>query len=154
MILTPQALSGRGSRWRLENAVSAFNVRSGTDKLNGTLWHKMSQEARDANSTRELSKLSKEEQREARLGNAGKHDANAGGWARPKEDRMLPLDAIPSLDTMPSLDGTFPLDLMPPSHEMLSLNEMSDASLGWNFFPELNVPPGWDAPSEWNDFPE
>ena len=45
----------------------------------------MSQGARDANSTRELSKLSKEEQQEARQGNAGKHAANAGGWARPKE---------------------------------------------------------------------
>ncbi len=80
-----QTLTERASRWRLENSVSALNVRKGTANLNGLLWEKMSQGARDANSTRELRKRSKEEQQEARQGNAGKHAANAGGWARPKE---------------------------------------------------------------------
>ena len=51
------------------------------------MWHRMTTAAQNANSTRELSKLSKEEQKEARKDNTGKHDANAGGWARAKKGK-------------------------------------------------------------------
>lgn len=77
----------RVSRFRLENCVPALKERKGTKNLRQYIWNLMSPAARDANSTRELSKLSKDQQEEARKQNAGKHDANAGGWARTKESQ-------------------------------------------------------------------
>ena len=81
-ILTPGALSRRMGRFRLENAVTAQDTRKGSKALREFLWNRMSLAARDANSTRELKKLSKEEQAQAKEPNAGKHAANAGGWAK------------------------------------------------------------------------
>ena len=45
----------------------------------------MSPEQQAANTTRGLSKLSKEQEKEAKKGNKGQHDANAGGHAREKD---------------------------------------------------------------------
>ena len=81
-ILTPGALSRRMGRFRMENAVTALDTRKGSANLRQFLWDRMSPAAQAANSTRELSKLSKEEQAQARKPNAGKHAANAGGWAK------------------------------------------------------------------------
>lgn len=74
--------------WRLENSCPAWRERKGSEAIRQFIWDRMTPTARDANSTRELSKLSKEEQEEARKPNAGKHDANAGGWARTKEGEI------------------------------------------------------------------
>ena len=87
-ILTPNALDGRISRWRWENAVTAFTVRKGTEAYNDNIWKRMSPAARRENSTRELSKFSKAQLNEARKKNSGKHSANAGGWALSKEGQL------------------------------------------------------------------
>ena len=84
-ILTPEALNLRMGRFRLENAVVAWRKRKGSESLRKFLWDRMSPAARAAKSTRELKKLSKEEQEQAQEGNAGKHAANAGGWAKTQQ---------------------------------------------------------------------
>ena len=66
----------------MENAVTSRDTRKGSKILRQFLWDRMSPAAQLANSTRELNKLSEEEQEQARKPNAGKHAANAGGWAK------------------------------------------------------------------------
>lgn len=87
-ILTPQALSKRMGEFRLANAVTSRGTRLGSKILRDFLWNRMSQAARDQNSTRELNKLSKVDQEEAKQGNAGKHAANAGGWTKKKSQNQ------------------------------------------------------------------
>lgn len=88
--ITPNRLNGRMREFRMENSVASFDprkARMGTKKINEYFWNRMSPAARAANSTRELPKLRKEEQDEARAGNVGKHIANGGGWGPNAEDR-------------------------------------------------------------------
>lgn len=60
-----QALTQRENRYRLENCIIACNDRNGTEPRSRYVWNLMSQAARDANLTRELSKLTKKQQEEA-----------------------------------------------------------------------------------------
>lgn len=87
-ILTPEALNKRMCKFRLENAVTAWVTRGGSPALRQFLWDLMSPTGRAANSTRELRKLSKEDRKQARKGNAGKHASNAGGWIRDQNATM------------------------------------------------------------------
>ena len=66
---TIRALTQRETRYRLENCIIACNDRKGTKRRSRYFWNLMSQAARDANSTRELSKLTEEQQNEALKGN-------------------------------------------------------------------------------------
>ena len=84
----PNSLNDRMARFRFENACPAWRSRKGVDALRQYVWDRMSPAARLANSTRELSKLSKAEQREARKPNRGKHTVNAAGWARPPNPKV------------------------------------------------------------------
>ena len=79
-ILAPHTLDQRITRFRWENCVPATIQRFGSDALSRFIWRRLSPAGRAANSTRELKKLSKEDLREARRPNAGKHCAKAGGW--------------------------------------------------------------------------
>ena len=79
-ILAPHTLDQRITRFRWENCVPAMIQRFGSDALSRFIWDRLSPAGRAANSTRELKKLSKEDRRDARRPNAGKHSAKAGGW--------------------------------------------------------------------------
>ena len=79
-ILAPHTLDQRITRFRWENCVPAMIQRFGSDALSRFIWGRLSPAGRAANSTRELKKLSKEDRRDARRPNAGKHSAKAGGW--------------------------------------------------------------------------
>ena len=74
------ALNSRARHFRLENRIAIWDKkRRGTKELNGSIEKDMSPAALAANSTRELSKLSKQEQKDV----VGKHPENAAGWALP-----------------------------------------------------------------------
>ena len=81
-ILTPNSLSERMTRFRLENCVTSLTMRGSSPKIQTYIKNRMTPAALAANSTRELRKLSKKEQHEARLENSGRFKANAAGWAR------------------------------------------------------------------------
>ena len=86
-IYGPNALSDRASRFRLENCIPARIERRGSKELRDFMLRLMSPAAIAANSTRELSKLSDEQQVQARRRNKGKHDANAGGYVLKNNQR-------------------------------------------------------------------
>ena len=86
-ILRIGALSERTTRARLRNCIPSKDERKGTKAIRAYIWSRMSPAARAANSTRELRKLSKEQQKQAKLANKGKHDMNAGGWLPSKKTR-------------------------------------------------------------------
>ena len=79
-IYGPNALSDRATRFRLENCIPARIERRGSKELRNFMLGLMSPAAIAANSTRELSKLSDEQQMQAKRLNKGKHDTNAGGY--------------------------------------------------------------------------
>ncbi|CAD6563736.1 MAG: hypothetical protein ASARMPREDX12_000039 [Alectoria sarmentosa] len=83
----PSTLNNRMCRLRWENPCPPWTKRKGTNALREFVWNRMTTAAQNANSTRELRKLSKEEQKQVRKDSAGKHDANTGGWTRTKKGR-------------------------------------------------------------------
>lgn len=80
--ITANALNMRITRFRSENRVTALNERWGTNNGKHSLLDRMTQTARDANSTRELKKLSEDEEKKAQEPDARKHAANARGRPR------------------------------------------------------------------------
>ena len=81
-IYVPHTLTQRRSRFRERNYVTCWGApRRGTENLQQYIQNLMSPAMIAANSTRELHKPSKAEQRESKKVNAGKHNQNAGGYA-------------------------------------------------------------------------
>ena len=70
--------------------------RFGSDVLSKFIWDRLSPAGRAANSTQELSELSKEELREAQRPNDGKHSAKAGGLALDKDDQDKTEPEVPA----------------------------------------------------------
>ena len=80
-ILSVPTLTERSRQWSLKNCVPAWKKRLGSEKITDYFWSRMSPAARDANSTRELSKLSREEMAEVESMNDNdpKHKRKARG---------------------------------------------------------------------------
>lgn len=72
----------RMTRFRLENAVPAWDARPGSEKIKDYIWQRMSPEARLANSTEELESLTKAEQEEAQAPSKGKFPWKARAQGR------------------------------------------------------------------------
>ena len=105
--LTDTALSERSRRWRNINCVTPWRDRWGSKAMPEFLWARMSPAARRANSTRELSKLTKEDLALLKLANEGIHHGRRRKAANPRG----PKQQAPLLSWVQETPRTSSMDL-------------------------------------------